>query len=200
MEFNEKLQQLRKQKGLTQEELAGALYISRTAISKWESGRGYPSLESLKAIAKFFSVTVDELLSGNELLSAAEEDNRQKTNRLRDLLFGLLDLSMALLLFLPLFREREGGVLKSSSLLALDTVQPYLGASYLAVIIGMILTGILTLALQNFQAEIWIKSKTKISFLFSTVSVLLFVISLQPYAAVFALVLFAIKGLIFAKR
>jgi hypothetical protein len=116
------------------------------------------------------------------------------------LLFGLLDLSMALLLFLPLFREREGGVLKSSSLLALDTVQPYLGASYLAVIIGMILTGILTLALQNFQAEIWIKSKTKISFLFSTVSVLLFVISLQPYAAVFALVLFAIKGLIFAKR
>lgn len=200
MEFNEKLQELRKQKGLTQEELAGALYVSRTAISKWESGRGYPSLESLKAIAKFFSVTVDELLSGNELLSVAEEDNRQKTNRLRDLLFGLLDVSVALLLFLPLFREKAEGAIKSSSLLALDTVQPYLEASYLAVIIGMILTGILTLALQNFQAELWIKIKTKISFLFSTVSVLLFVISLQPYAAVFALVLSAIKGLMFAKR
>ena len=54
MEFNEKLQELRKQRGLTQEELAEKLYVSRTAISKWESGRGYPNIESLKAIAKFF--------------------------------------------------------------------------------------------------------------------------------------------------
>ena len=51
MEFNEKLQQLRKQKGLTQEQLAEALFVSRTAVSKWESGRGYPNIESLKAIA-----------------------------------------------------------------------------------------------------------------------------------------------------
>ena len=40
MEFHEKLQELRKQKGLTQEELAESLYVSRNAISKWESGRG----------------------------------------------------------------------------------------------------------------------------------------------------------------
>ena len=78
MEFNEKLQELRKQRGLTQEELAQALYVSRTAISKWESGRGYPNIESLKAIAKFFAITIDELLSGDELLTIAEEDNRQK--------------------------------------------------------------------------------------------------------------------------
>ena len=46
MEFHEKLQELRKQKNLTQEELSEILFVSRTAISKWESGRGYPSIDS----------------------------------------------------------------------------------------------------------------------------------------------------------
>ena len=62
MEFNEKLQELRKNKGLTQEELANALFVSRTAVSKWESGRGYPSIDSLREISRFFSVTIDELI------------------------------------------------------------------------------------------------------------------------------------------
>ena len=78
MEFNEKLQELRKQKGLTQEELAGMLYVSSTAISKWESGRGYPSIDSLKAISKFFSVSLDELLSSDAILTIAEVENKEK--------------------------------------------------------------------------------------------------------------------------
>lgn len=65
MEFQEKLQELRKQKGLTQEKLAESLYVSRTAVSKWELGSGYPNLDFLKAIARFFGITIDELLSGN---------------------------------------------------------------------------------------------------------------------------------------
>ena len=76
MEFHEKLQELRKNKGLTQEELAEALYVSRTAISKWESGRGYPSIDSLKEISTYFSVTIDDLLSGERLISIAEKENK----------------------------------------------------------------------------------------------------------------------------
>ena len=75
MEFNEKLQELRKNRGLTQEELAEALYVSRTAISKWESGRGYPGIDSLKEISKFFSVTIDDLLSGEKVIYIAEKEN-----------------------------------------------------------------------------------------------------------------------------
>ena len=58
MEFCKKLQELRKQKGLTQEELAESLYVSRTAISKWESGRGYPNIDSIKEISTFFNITI----------------------------------------------------------------------------------------------------------------------------------------------
>ena len=91
MEFHEKLQELRKQKNLTQEELSEILFVSRTAISKWESGRGYPSIDSLKAIAEFFGVTIDELLSNRELICIAEKDSHQKTQHMRDLVFGLID-------------------------------------------------------------------------------------------------------------
>ena len=82
MEFNEKLQELRKSRGLTQEELAEALFVSRTAVSKWESGRGYPSIDSLKEISKYFSVTIDELLTGEKLISIAEKENKSNIQKL----------------------------------------------------------------------------------------------------------------------
>lgn len=47
MDLSEKLQKLRKENNLTQEDLAKKLFVSRTAISKWETGRGMPSIESL---------------------------------------------------------------------------------------------------------------------------------------------------------
>ena len=72
MEFNEKLQMLRADKNMTQEELAKELYVSRTAISKWESGRGYPNIDSLKAIAKYFHITIDELIGTEEIITLAE--------------------------------------------------------------------------------------------------------------------------------
>ena len=200
MEFNEKLQELRKQKGLTQEELAVSLYVSRTAISKWESGRGYPNIESLKDIAKFFSVTVDELLSTDDVLTIAEEDSRRKEKHFRDLMYGLLDICIALLLFLPFFAEDADGIIQSVSLIALDGVQPYLKIAYLTVVIGTTVMGILTLTLQNCQAVVWVKSKTTVSLALGAILVLLFMISSQPYAAVFAFVLLTIKALILIKR
>ena len=200
MEFNEKLQELRKQRGLTQEELAEKLYVSRTAISKWESGRGYPNIESLKAIAKFFSVTVDELLSSGEVLTIAEEDNKRKEKHFYDLICGLLDLCIAMLLFLPFFAQKADGTVQGVSLIALDGVQPYLKTAYFAVVISMIVMGILTLALQNCQWVAWVKSKTMISLILCAIAVLAFMISSQPYAAVFAFALLAIKALMLIKR
>ena len=200
MEFNEKLQELRKQRGISQNELAKSLFVSRTAISKWESGRGYPSIESLKAIATFFSVSVDDLLSSKEILNLAQNDGREKEKRLQGLIFGLLDTCAALLFFLPLFASRLNGTVQPSTLLGLDGVQLYLKILFFISVSALTIWGILSLAFQNLAGGVWEKCKNKLSLSFSIFSLLLFVISLQPYAAVFIFVLLTIKALTLIKR
>ena len=200
MEFNEKLQELRKKKGLTQEELADEIYVSRTAVSKWESGRGYPNIESLKAIAKFFSVTVDDLLSSEEVLQLAEADGKQRERSFRDIICGLLDFSAILLVVLPLFADRSGDVVHSVSLLNLTAVQLYLIIVFYVVILTTSVFGVLTLALQNCQKIFWTKSKTMVSLSLGAAQVLLFTVSLQPYAAAFSFVFLVIKAVTAMKR
>ena len=200
MEFHEKLQELRKQKGLTQEELAESLYVSRTAISKWESGRGYPNIDSLKAIAKFFSVTIDELLSGEEVLTIAEEDQKQKEAHLRDIVFGLLDLSAAIIFFVPFFGQKADGHVQAVSLLLLTEITPYLKAAYFIMAISMVAFGIFTLVLQNSRGAFWVRNKSILSLLINTATVLLFIISSQPYAAAFVFMFLAIKVVMLIKK
>ena len=194
MEFNIKLQELRKQKQLTQEELAQALFVSRAAVSKWESGRGYPSIDSLKALARFFSVSLDELLSGEELLSIAEEDSMQKENRCRDLVFGLLDATSIMFLVFPFFGQETDGIIRSVSLPAFTGASAYLIASYYGIVAGTALWGILLLALQGCCHPLWVKAKHKVSLILNMLGVLLFIISLQPYPGAFLFVLLIIKA------
>ena len=199
MEFNEKLQELRKNKGLTQEELAELLFVSRTAISKWESGRGYPIIDSLKAIAKYFSVTIDELLSSGEVLNIAEEDNKQKEKHFRSLVFGLLDISVLMFFFLPFFGQKENGIVQEVSLLSLNGISSYLRIAYYAVVISIAVYGILTLTFQNYQKTFWVKNRDKISLILNAVAVFLFIISSQPYAGTILFIFLIIKALMLVK-
>ena len=121
MEFCEKLQELRKSRGLTQEELAEALYVSRTAVSKWESGRGYPSIDSLKEISNYFSVTIDELLSGEKLIFIAEKENKSNIRNICDLLFGAADLLSFLLVVLPLYPKTVDGYIYSMKIVCAES-------------------------------------------------------------------------------
>ena len=200
MEFNKKLQEMRKQRGITQEELAEALYVSRTAVSKWESGRGYPSIESLKAIARFFGVTVDELLSGDELLDLAEEASKEKQTHFIDLVFGLLDVSVLMLFFLPFLADRTDGGIRGVSLLAFTCVSPYLKIIYFLLLIGLVAFGVLTLALQNHQSPFWVNNKGKLSLFLNALCAIVFVISLQPYAATYLLIFLILKATVLLKK
>ena len=183
-----RISNLRKEKGLTQEELAEKLYVSRTAVSKWESGRGYPNIDSLKAISGFFSVTVDELLSPK----TSEKEKKISG----DLICSLLDLCMSLLFILPLFAERaENGVMPATLL----TLGGYLRFIHIALTLAMIALGIAELALRECQHTIWMKNKYNLSLAAGVVVLLTFVVSLQPYAAVFAFILLAIKAIFMQK-
>ena len=200
MEFYEKLQELRKRRGLTQEELAEALYVSRTAVSKWESGRGYPNLDSLKAISRFFSVSLDDLLSSEATLSIAEADIRKREAQTRSLVFGALDCGTVLLLLLPFFAQRTGGVIHAVSLLTLTGAGPYVKLPYLLLVLFTTLWGVLLLALQACRAPLWLRVKDRASLGLSAAGVLLFTVSLQPYAAIFVFLLLTVKVLILIKR
>lgn len=77
MDFGEKLKRLRSDNGFTQEELAEKLYVTRTAISKWETGRGLPSIDSLKTISEMFRVSIDELISDSDIETKRAADEKR---------------------------------------------------------------------------------------------------------------------------
>ena len=194
MEFHEKLQAMRKQKGLTQEGLAEILYVSRTAVSKWESGRGYPNLESLKAISQFFGVSIDDLLSGREM--PADPPPRPNT----DPIWGLADCGAVLFFLLPLLGQGTAGAVRGVSLLGLTAIQPYLKAAYCLAAVGMMLWGILTLALQSLESPCWNRWKTIGSLGWNILLILLLILGRQPYGARLALAFLIIKAFISVKR
>lgn len=197
MEFGQKLQELRKQKGMTQEELAQTLYVSRAAVSKWESGRGYPNIDSLKAIAKFYGVTVDALLSCEEVLTIAKEDQKQREALTRGRVFALLDVSSILLFALPLFGQRSGSMALAVPLWSMTGIAPYLKAAYIIAVLGLAAVGAASLMVKRRR---WEKAKDGLSLLLNAAAVLLFVISLQPYAAILLFVYLMIKVLMLVKK
>lgn len=196
MEFHEKLQLLRKQKNLTQEELAQLLYVSRAAVSKWESGRGYPNIDSLKSIASFYGVSIDELLSGEEMLTIAEEDQKCQKQSILCNIFATLDLSSLGFLFLPFFAQRSADSIRSVSILYLNGIAPWLAGLYYLIIATLILMGILGFIIRKDHVPLLFA----VSLSASGVSALVFILSLQPYAAAFLFLVFVIKVALVSKK
>ena len=200
MDFNEKLQSLRKSKGLTQEELADALFVSRTAISKWESGRGYPSIDSLKDISKFFSVSIDDLLSGEKLLSLAEKENKSNIRNICDLLFGIVDLCSFILIILPLYPNTIDGFVYSVNLLNYTQTTTLNITICWIVFMSLVIIGAVKVILARKKAEKCGKAFMEISIVISALTVIFLAITREVYAVVVVFLLLIIKGVIIFKR
>ena len=199
MEFNEKLQKLRTNENLTQEELAEKLYVSRAAISKWESGRGYPSIDSLKAIAKYFHITIDELIGSEEIVDLAEQAMKSSNKKYTALICGILDCLTLLLFFLPVFGNGGKTDVESVSLLAMTGVGLWLKIIFIAVIGITILNGFCTVIISNFDKPAWNKHRVVTGVVLSILGTMLFILARQPYAGIFYLCILVIKGILVIK-
>lgn len=104
--IGEKLAALRKENGISQEQLAEKLNISRQAISKWENNETLPDTENLIAIAKLFNISLDNLVGNNpsnsEQYSDNEKDAPKKSSSKTTELVGLISLVLSISIFLYL--------------------------------------------------------------------------------------------------
>ena len=198
MEFHEKLAELRKSKGMTQEELAQALYVSRTAVSRWESGRGYPSIDSLKEISRFFAVTIDELICPREMITAAEDDKKALIGRYVSVICSTLDLLTAVLLFLPVFGNGADSP-ASVSLFQLTGIRPWLKTVFIVLIGIMALNGICGVILSRFDRPVWNKHRLVTGMALSVISVAVFIGTRQPYAGIICFSILVIKAWLIIK-
>ena len=200
MEFGEKIQKLRNQNKWTQEQLAEKLYVSRTAISKWESGKGYPSIDLLKDIAKLFNKTIDELLSSEQIIDIAKNENISNMKRANNLIYGLLDIISVLFIFLPLYAQKTENFVYSVSLVSTNDINSIIKISYIIILSILSLLGIGEIIL-NFIDEKKIRRMINItSLLVQTISIVFFVISRQTYLTAIIFITFIIKILVLIKN
>ncbi len=196
MEFHSKLQHLRKQQGLTQEQLAEKLYVSRTAVSKWESGKGYPSIESLKQLSRVFGISIDDLLSGEELIAAAQEENHANLRSVYAALWGMLDLAAVACILLPLYGVPVDGGFRSVTLFSFTAASPLIHSMYWLALIGLMITG---------AAEMWLVRRGRagcrmLSLALSAAAILLFTSAKEPYAAAVLFLLFLGKLFVMTRQ
>lgn len=199
MEFNEKLKALRSSRGLTQEELAEALFVSRTAISKWESGRGYPSIDSLKGISTFFSVTIDELVSEEKLLSIAEKENKSNMQKLCSTLIGAIDLLHFLLIVLPLYPKSMKEYIAAVNLFGYTETSAFNRMVYWILFSLLMLIGVSELIVTPLKIEKVNKMIIVFSMLLGIVAVLLLALSGETYATALAFLFLVLKAGLYMK-
>ena len=198
MEFNEKLQELRKSRSLTQEELAKALFVSRTAISKWEQGRGYPSLDSLKEISRFFSVSIDDLICSEEIISVAMDEKKECMDKYISLICNMLDIFMVLLLLLPVFGNGADNP-ASVSLYSITGISTWIKIVFATLIGVVVLNGICGVVISHFEKPLWNRHGLVTGMVLSIACAAVFILTRQPYAGIICLAILVVKGLLIGK-
>lgn len=191
MELSEKIQKLRKERGLTQEQFAEQLFVSRTAVSKWETGRGTPSMESLQMIAKFFGITLDELLRAEEVITIAENENKENISRFASYIDGIFNIAAVVGLLLPLYKVELNNIFYS---VPLYQFKGWLAVLYWIFPMAMAICGVIQIVINRGEREKLKRGINIIGVILNTGAIFVLILSGQPYPSVMFFTLLLIKG------
>lgn len=194
MKLGEKIKSIRIDNQLTQEEFANKINISRTAVSKWELGKGYPSITLLKTISKEFGVSLDDLLTSRELLSLTENDIKRNNN----ITSSLVDIVSILAIFLPLFGEKVGDKIVQTSLINTTDIS-FVRTFTLVFFVLIFIIGILFM-ISNLRENKKFSNNVNVVSLIAHFLLLCFsILTRQVYASIFILMVFSIKIFLYLK-
>ena len=195
MELSKKIKQIRNDNKLTQEQFAEKMLVSRTAVSKWENGTCYPSIDSLRYMSQIFNVSLDKLLSSEEILEIAKTENQSNISKYNSLLFCLLDIVRIIFVFLPLYSYKTNDFIYSVSLLNSIDLGSTLKIIFVLIFITFLILGITELIF-NYKRNNGLINK--ISVFLDMISIFVLLFTKQPYVIALMFVIFIIKIIMLA--
>lgn len=114
--------ELRKEKNMTQKDLANSINVSDKAVSRWETGKGFPDVDSLQALSEFFSITINELLAGEKadtktieelaeenIISTITENEKNKKSKKTTIVLSIM---ISLIIIIPLLKDITESIIK----------------------------------------------------------------------------------------
>ena len=195
MELSKKIKKIRNDNNLTQEQFAEKMLVSRTAVSKWENGTCYPSIDSLKYMSKTFNISLDRLLSSEEILEIARTENQSNISKYNNLLFCLLDIVRIIFIFLPLYSYKTNNFIYSVSLFNSNDLGTTLKIIFILIYIIYLVLGIIELFF-NYKGNN--RLLNKISIFLDVTSIFNLLFTKQPYVIALMFVIFIIKTIMLA--
>ena len=195
MELSKKIKKIRNDNKLTQEQFAEKMLVSRTAVSKWENGTCYPSIDSLKYMSQTFNISLDKLLSSEEILEIAKTENQSNISKYNSLLFCLLDIVRIIFIFLPLYSYKTNDFVYSVSLFNSNDLGTTLKIVFMLIFIIFLVLGIVELIF-NFKGNN--RLINKMSMFLDIISIFVLLFTKQPYVIALMFLIFIIKTIMLA--
>lgn len=189
MEVNKKIQKLRKENNLTQDQLAERLGVSKIYVARIENGKILPSVKDIKNIARILDVNVSDLTSFDDLIFIAENDNYNRLDRKTTLFFAILDILSISFIFMPFYVKNNNAM----TLIELKPLSSLLYIAYLVLLIVSFIVGVLEIIFSANNKKNKLKNVKIISVVVYAFSILIFALSKQSYITAFLFLFLMIK-------